>query len=52
MATLNIVELIENNPLTKLSNTYQNKLLIKIKNNFTDEEQQMFLASFYCYLHR
>jgi hypothetical protein len=50
MATLNIVELIENNPVTKLSNTYQNKLLIKIKNNFTDEEQQMFVASFYCYL--
>jgi len=50
MATLNIVELIENNPLTKLSNTYQNKLLIKIKNNFTDEEQQIFIASFYCYL--
>lgn len=50
MATLNIVELIENNPVTKLSNTYQNKLLTKIKNNFTDDEQQMFVASFYCYL--
>lgn len=28
-----IVELIENNPITRLSNTYQNKLITKIKNN-------------------
>jgi len=47
---LNIVELIENNPVTRLSNTYQNKLIAKIKTNFTDSEQQMFVASFYCYL--
>jgi hypothetical protein len=47
---LNIVELIENNPITLLSNTYQNKLLTKIKERFTDNEQQMFIASFYCYL--
>jgi hypothetical protein len=47
---LNIVELIENNPVTRLSNTYQNKLITKIKTNFTDSEQQMFVASFYCYL--
>ncbi len=48
--TLNIVELIENNPVTKLSDTYQNKLLTKIKSNFTNNEQQLFIASFYCYL--
>ena len=30
---LNIVELIENNPVTRLSNTYQNKLITKIKTN-------------------
>lgn len=48
--SLNIVELIENNPVTRLSNTYQNKLITKIKTNFTDDEQQMFVASFYCYL--
>jgi len=50
METLNIVELIENNPITRLSGTYQNKLLTKIKNNFTDTEQQLFVASFYCFL--
>jgi len=49
-ASLNIVDLIENNPITRLSNTYQHKLLNKIKANFSDNEQQMFVASFYCYL--
>ena len=48
--SLNIVELIEKNPITRLSNTYQNKLLNKIKETFTDDEQQIFIASFYCYL--
>jgi hypothetical protein len=48
--SLNIVELIENNPITRLSGTYQNKLLTKIKHNFTDTEQQLFVASFYCFL--
>ena len=49
-ASFNIVDLIENNPITKLSNHYQNKLLIKIKENFTDTQQQLFISSFYCYL--
>jgi phage anti-repressor protein len=49
-ASLNIVELIENNPITKLSNTYNNKLLEKIKDHFTDSQQQLFISSFYCYL--
>jgi hypothetical protein len=50
MEQLNIVELIENNPITKLSKDYNIKLLAKIKNNFTEFEQQLFLSSFYCYL--
>lgn len=48
--SFNIVELIENNPITRLSGTYQNNLLAKIKAKFTDNEQQMFVASFYCFL--
>ena len=48
--SLNIVELIENNPITKLSNTYQANLLTKIKEQFTDTEQQLFVSSFYCFL--
>jgi hypothetical protein len=47
---LDIVDLIENNPNTRLSKTYQHKLLTKIKANFTDHQQQMFVTSFYCYL--
>ena len=50
MESINIVELIENNPITKLSNDYNVKLLSKIKENFTNFEQQMFISSFYCYL--
>lgn len=50
MKQLNIVELIEKNPITRLSSTYNNKLLSKIKENFTDFEQQLFVSSFYCYL--
>ena len=50
MESINIVELIENNPITKLSNDYNVKLLSKIKENFTNFEQQIFLYSFYCYL--
>lgn len=48
--TLDIVELIEKNPITKLSGSYQNKLLSKIKHNFTNEHQQLFVTSFYGYL--
>jgi hypothetical protein len=49
-ATLNIVELIEKNPITKLSHTYNNILLEKIQENFNTFEQQLFVSSFYCYL--
>jgi len=50
MTDLNIVELIEKNPITRLSSTYNNKLLVKIKENFNEFEQQLFVSSFYCYL--
>lgn len=50
MEQLDIVKLIEENPITKLSNDYNIKLLTKIKENFTDFQQQLFLSSFYCYL--
>ena len=50
METLQIVDLIENNPIIKLSKEYNNKFLIKIKERFTEMEQQLFVSSFYCYL--
>jgi hypothetical protein len=49
MTTLDIVNLIENNPITRLSGMYNSKLLVKIKEQFTDTQQQLFVASFYCY---
>ena len=48
--TLDIVKLIEKNPITRLSQDYQSKLLNKIKDKFTDSQQQLFVSSFYCYL--
>ena len=50
MATLNIIDLIEKNPITKLSASYNNKLITKIQDNFTETQQQLFVSSFYCYL--
>ena len=50
MSDLDIVSLIEQNPITKLSGDYHNKLITKIKETFSDSQQQMFVTSFYCYL--
>ena len=47
---LNIVELIEKNPITRLSQEYNGRLLTKIQESFTEFEQQLFVSSFYCYL--
>lgn len=49
-ASFNIVTIIESNPITKLSNTYNNKLLSKIKEKFSEQQQRLFISSFYCYL--
>lgn len=48
--SVDIVNLIESNPITKFSGDYQSKLVEKVKNHFTNYEQQLFLSSFYCYL--
>ena len=47
---LDIVKLIEKNPITRLSKDYQSSLITKAKAKFNDPEQQLFVASFYCYL--
>jgi len=47
---LDIVELIEKNPITRFSNEYQNRFIQKIKVHFNKYEQQLFITSFYCYL--
>jgi hypothetical protein len=48
--SVDIVNLIESNPITKFSGNYQSKLVEKVKMSFTNYEQQLFLSSFYCYL--
>jgi phage anti-repressor protein len=48
--SVDIVNLIESNPITKFSGDYQSKLIEKVKKSFTNYEQQLFLSSFYCYL--
>lgn len=50
MQELNIIELIEKNPISRISNKYNNLLLYNIKENFTGFEQKLFISSFYCYL--
>ncbi len=46
-----IVSLVENNPLIKLSNIdYQSTIIEKIKVNFTSQEQLLFVANSYGYL--
>ena len=50
MDTIDIIKLIEKNHLTRLSKEYENTLLTKIKDNFTENQQQLFVSSFYCYL--
>ena len=48
--SFNIVGFIESNPVAKLSSTYNNKLLTKIRENFNETQQQLFISSFYTYL--
>lgn len=48
--TIDIIDLIDKNPITKLSSECQNRLICKIKQDFTENQQNLFIASFYCYL--
>jgi len=41
---------VEAKPITRLSNEYNNKLLYKIRDSFTETQQNLFVSSFYCYL--
>jgi hypothetical protein len=47
---MNIVSIIETNPLTKLNHDYQNKFIQKIQRKFSTDHQQLFIGSFYGYL--
>ena len=47
-SSVDIIGLIEINPIVKLNG--QGKLVEKLKNEFSDTQQKLFLSSFYCYL--
>ena len=49
-ASLNFVALVETNPIVRLGQTYNNKFVNKIKETFTEAQQQLFVASLYCFL--
>ncbi len=46
---IDIVALIRDHPLNKLSGNYESNIINKIKEQFSTEEQQLFIANFYCY---
>lgn len=47
---LDVVALIEKNQIVGLSSDYNSKLIHKIKAQFTDDQQKLFVASFFSYL--
>jgi hypothetical protein len=47
---LNIINLIEKNPIIQLKAKYNNKFIQKIQNELTETQQELFTASFYTYL--
>ena len=47
---LDIINLIDNNPIIRLSENYQINFLTKLKEKFTENEQRIFVSGFYCYL--
>jgi hypothetical protein len=48
---LNIIQIFENKTkIIHLSDNYESRLINKIKDNFKESEQQMFIANFYTFL--
>jgi phage anti-repressor protein/predicted GIY-YIG superfamily endonuclease len=50
--TIDIVRLIEDNPITRFSASANTKVVEKCRKMFNTEEQHLFLGSFYCYLNQ
>lgn len=50
MKSIDIVTLVNNNPIKIFSKDYNSKLIEKLKEKFSDEEKQLFITNFYCYL--
>lgn len=50
METVDIVNLIQQNPITRLTDNYNSRLITKLKEHFKEPGQQHFIANFYMYL--
>lgn len=50
MAKINIEQLIKDNPVIKIDKEYENTLVSRLNENFTDDEQQLFLLNFYAFM--
>jgi len=48
--TVDIVALIESNPMTRFTGEYQSRMATRIQETFTNTQQHLFLSSCYCYL--
>ena len=46
--SLDIISLIENNPIIKIPSIYNSKLLLKIKEYYKKNYQILFITSYYC----
>ena len=47
---LDIVALVEKNPLTRLTGNYGSKIIQRIRDSFTTDEEQLLVGGMYCYL--
>lgn len=47
---VDIVSIIENNPIKKFMGNYGSKILERIRSEFSEEEQQLYVANLYCFL--
>ncbi len=48
--SFDIVSMVNDNPLNKLSGDYESIIISKIKEQFNTEEQKLFIANCYCYI--
>jgi hypothetical protein len=48
--TFDIVSMVKDNPLNKLSGDYESLIISKIKEQFSTDEQKLFITNCYCYI--
>ena len=48
--SLDIVHLIESNPIARFNQTYHSKIIDKLSVKFSNYDEKIFLSNFYCYL--